>query len=431
MEQFILRNSRFLIDGILLYLLLSPAALGAAGEVCLSRKLHEGLDWMEVRGNCVAALPLFREAAAARNRNLAARAMLYIGYCEERLHVPGARANYARLIREFPDQRRTVAEAGVRLRAFDRVDPSGFRIVASIPVPGQPTFALMLAARAELFVSTEQGVAVIDVRRNVVIHDYPFDQRVSALAAARDGSRVFAAQASGDVRVIDPGAGTVTTLRTRGGPVRDIVASPDGHMVFLAQEQYGLHQVEVATGSDRKLSDRWTAGVALSNNGRTLFASVIQGKGRDTIAWFEAASGAPLGELGGIPYIAGKIALTPDGTQLWGGAHNACASYAYQTTGCPNLAKGVVHVIRAERPKVVRSLGFPTIAGDVITPFKDGSLIAIGAAQSLLFVEPKSFDLAGSIDIEASGSLVFGPEGDTAYAPVPRKNEVVVIKLSR
>ena len=83
-----------------------------------SQAFQEAVTLMEARGDCRAASPIFARVAEGNDRSLAARALVYLGTCHERLGRAEAAATYRRVIERFPEQRTAVAEARRRLTAL-------------------------------------------------------------------------------------------------------------------------------------------------------------------------------------------------------------------------------------------------------------------------------------------------------------------------
>ncbi len=92
--------------------------LASAADRAREQKFQQAVDLMETRGDLHAALKLFEELARGPDRNLAARSLLYLGSCYEKLGKEGSQRAYERVVREFPDQRDVTAEARSRLAAM-------------------------------------------------------------------------------------------------------------------------------------------------------------------------------------------------------------------------------------------------------------------------------------------------------------------------
>ena len=94
-----------------------------------ANKLQEAINFMETKGNYPAAILLFEEVAKGPDRSLAARSLLYVGLCYEKLDKNEARKAYQRVIREFEDQTVVVAEARARLSALNQAKASTAMVV--------------------------------------------------------------------------------------------------------------------------------------------------------------------------------------------------------------------------------------------------------------------------------------------------------------
>ena len=92
--------------------------LAWAADRAHEQKFQQAVDLMETRGDLPAALKLFEELARGPDRNLAARSLLYLGSCYEKLGKEGSQRAYERIVREFADQRDVTAEARSRLAAM-------------------------------------------------------------------------------------------------------------------------------------------------------------------------------------------------------------------------------------------------------------------------------------------------------------------------
>ncbi len=91
--------------------LLASAVIALAQPRTLSQQLQDGITLMETRGDYRAAIAVFELIAKGADRALAARALLYLGRCYERLGASEAQGAYERVIQNFADQRDAVAEA--------------------------------------------------------------------------------------------------------------------------------------------------------------------------------------------------------------------------------------------------------------------------------------------------------------------------------
>ncbi len=99
--------------------------LAWAADRAREQKFQQAVDLMETRGDLQAALKLFEELARGPDRNLAARSLLYLGSCYEKLGQEGSQRAYERIVREFADQRDVTAEARSRLAALGQNSKQG------------------------------------------------------------------------------------------------------------------------------------------------------------------------------------------------------------------------------------------------------------------------------------------------------------------
>ena len=82
-------------------------------EVLLGRGLHQE----EVEGNCKAAVETYQKVLQQKNaaRNVAARAQLHLGSCQETLGNAESRKSFERVVQEYADQKEVVTLARARL----------------------------------------------------------------------------------------------------------------------------------------------------------------------------------------------------------------------------------------------------------------------------------------------------------------------------
>jgi Tol biopolymer transport system component/Skp family chaperone for outer membrane proteins len=94
-----------------------------SAEVLLGTALHQE----EVEGNLEAAIQTYKKLLAdyPDNRPLAARALLQMGRCYEKLGKEGARNAYERLVRDYADQSEAAAQARTRLAALRKPPVAG------------------------------------------------------------------------------------------------------------------------------------------------------------------------------------------------------------------------------------------------------------------------------------------------------------------
>ena len=98
-------------------LLLAAAQKQDQAEVALRAAIDKEL----IDGDLKAAIEMYKKILArpGGNRAAAAKALLHIGQCQEKLGNAEARKSYEQLLREYPDQREVATEARGRLAALE------------------------------------------------------------------------------------------------------------------------------------------------------------------------------------------------------------------------------------------------------------------------------------------------------------------------
>ncbi|MCX6634084.1 MAG: hypothetical protein NT090_03175 [Acidobacteria bacterium] len=109
------------------------AALGAglaltqaprSAEVQLKAAEHK----QQVEGDLKGAIEQYRKLAQGRDRAVAAKALVRMGECYEKLGDAESRKAYERVLREFADQTGAVAEARARLAALKSAEPPAITV---------------------------------------------------------------------------------------------------------------------------------------------------------------------------------------------------------------------------------------------------------------------------------------------------------------
>ena len=113
------RAARFLASAIFAGLLAAPLAIAQKddqAEVLMQAAHHKQL----VEGQLEEAIQLYKRVVQepARNRTLAAKALLEMGQCYEKLGKTEARKAYERVLRDYADQNEAAAQARARLAAI-------------------------------------------------------------------------------------------------------------------------------------------------------------------------------------------------------------------------------------------------------------------------------------------------------------------------
>lgn len=239
---------------------------------------------METRGDCASAIPSFTAAAQGGEPQVAARALLLRGQCEERLgRVAAARRSYQRLLRDFPgadlvvEARRRLdrltalvadgAFPGLTLRRLPVGSqvPSGSvsrdgRYLAYHDEQGGARRRSLITGKSELLVF---GPQVEDGARAVPLLLSPDGQRLAytwfSRAAPAGGAGPATPTAELRVRTLPDGDADTLVGNEEAREVRPVAWSADGRRVFAlasdAAHRVRLIAVEVASRAVERLAD--------------------------------------------------------------------------------------------------------------------------------------------------------------------------------
>ena len=190
---------------------------------------QSGLYKEEVNGDLEAAIQIYERVLKdfPKNRPVAAKALLHIGLCYEKLGKQEAQKAYRRLIQEYADQHEPVAQARARLAAL-----------------GQ---ALGAAGDAQ--------------QTGLVVREVKIEQGEYGLSLSRDGNKlVYPKRKDGktNLMVRDLASGEETQITNyETGNARYPLFSPDGKKVayshHLDLRNQKLHIVSLETGEDSDL----------------------------------------------------------------------------------------------------------------------------------------------------------------------------------
>jgi len=118
----------FLLAGLLGAALAAGFPANQARDDRAEVALQAALKKEAVDGDLKGAIELYKKVAASTNRAAAAKALLRMGHCHEKLgdaEAGEARKAYQRLVRDFADQAEIVAQARVRLAALGGPSAAG------------------------------------------------------------------------------------------------------------------------------------------------------------------------------------------------------------------------------------------------------------------------------------------------------------------
>lgn len=101
-----------------LALAIASVAVDAQRNTQAEVRLQAAITKETVEGDLAGAIALYKQLASGADRSVAARALVRMGACYERLGDKDARAAYERAAREFSDQAEAAAQARARLAAM-------------------------------------------------------------------------------------------------------------------------------------------------------------------------------------------------------------------------------------------------------------------------------------------------------------------------
>ncbi len=253
---------------------LAAFCLGAARAATATQadQFQQAIDLMETKGDYPAAVRLFEQVARGPDRALAARSLLYLGHCYEKLGQEESVNAYRRVLREFPEQREAVEAARAQLSAL-----------------GQPVGA---------------GEQTAAVRR---VWSGP---EVDIMGApSPDGSYLsFVDWDTGDLAMYELATGEKRRLTDKGSWIDSpdyaeySMPSPDGKRIAYGWSNgdrfYDLRVIELGTSRSeprilyRREDTDYVQPAAWSPDGTSILAIIERAGGSNQIAWISAVNGS-------------------------------------------------------------------------------------------------------------------------------------------
>jgi Tol biopolymer transport system component len=275
-------NSRWMTAGILAGLLcFAPSAFTQKpdrAEVQFEAASKKEL----VDGDLKAAIGLYSKLVQSTNRAIAAKALIQMGQCQEKLGQADARKSYERTIRDFADQKEAVATAHVHL---DKMAGSAEKGIVAREASGMQ------------------------------------NNRAFGSAISRDG-RYLAFTNNGNLGIYDVSAGTARGVATKASPDAGLynpLISPDGK--YIAYQRVGSPDVNglYVIGSDGANPRRLAGGKDL-----TAIPWDWAPDGRHVLAVFRSSGKAPQcalvsvadGSFRIVASQAGAGRIAPDGRHI-------------------------------------------------------------------------------------------------------------------
>jgi Tol biopolymer transport system component len=256
-----------------LLLALSPdtaAQKSQSADVLLGAALHQE----EVDGNLEAAIETYKKILAEYpdNRPIAAKALLQMGRCYEKLGTDGARKAYERLVRDYADQNEAAAQARTRLMA----------LLKPAPVSQEPT----LSIRKVVWTPPDMG--------NIEGSPSPDGRSLS-----------FTDWETGDLAVVDLETGTTRRLTDKGSweESEEFAMfsrwSPDGRQIaydWYDGRSMDLRVISAAGGAPRTILDNeneeWSQVYDWSPDSRHILVLLENENGQGQIIRVAAADGS-------------------------------------------------------------------------------------------------------------------------------------------
>jgi len=169
-------------------------------------------------------------------------------------------------------------------------------------------------------------IAVVDTTTNTVVNSIPVGGTPRGIGLSPDGSRLYVSnQSSNDVAVIDTASDSIITTVPLGVNIAhgDIAVSPDGSRAYLSDNQTDqLFVIDTASNTlvDTVYIGGNPLGAAVSPDGNYAYASRGGGGG---IAVVDTSTNIIVADVASGPIW--QLALSPDGTLLYGGSFGSVA----------------------------------------------------------------------------------------------------------
>jgi Tol biopolymer transport system component len=209
---------------------------------------QQGIHLEEVKGELKKAIVAFQKLIDdyGEERTLVAKALLHIGICNEKMGKEEAQKAYQRVIREFSDQRETVAEARSRLAAMDSASRTRLPefggdvegpVFRKIEIPSQKVSTHLarlspdgtkILCLDELDKTGEYGLFVINLstgQKNLLVEGVQA-QTYIFFDWSPDSKNIVYKHGRNELRVVGVEGGESKTLWSSDSP-KDVIYSPD------------------------------------------------------------------------------------------------------------------------------------------------------------------------------------------------------------
>ncbi len=303
-----------------------------------------------------------------------------------------------------------------------------------IPTRPHPIHLVRNPKSGEIYILTLEGIqALVDDGRPVVRDLWLGNAR--SMALRRDGSLIAIGTYDNQVFLLTTEGRITDTFGLQNLPA-GLAFSADGQDLFVAAVFSGLKRIHLPSRQllpFSAMSGRCPVSLALSPDGGRLYVDYQCGApkgGHNEIDVLDSHTGQSLGLITGFANVGNAMDVSPNGTEIWANAGDACSNPNYDHVGCPHFPASVVNVIRTDDSRLVRSFAFPlSEPAGTITFLPDGSRALIGGSP-LRVVDTASLGVVESYPLMAAGDSVFNAAGDRLYIPAYEKSAVAVVDLA-
>jgi YVTN family beta-propeller protein len=140
---------------------------------------------------------------------------------------------------------------------------------------GNPYRVLFAPDGKRAYATTSAGyLVVIDVAARQVIASVSTGLGpINGIAFSPDGAALYLSSTSGGVATVDPRTNAVLRTYPLAGQLQDIVPSPEGDKLYVADERAGVVALSLASGAAERLPAPGAFGLGLSNGGAKLWVT--------------------------------------------------------------------------------------------------------------------------------------------------------------
>ena len=325
---------------IILFTAIAAALSLLAADRARETKLQQAIDLMGTKGDFPGAIKLLEDVAKSSDRNLAARSLLYLGDCRQKLGQQESRRPYERIIREFAEQKDVVAEARARLTALGGPGGAGGPVARRVLADASGVSGVLTADGKYIRgIDWDTGdvvqFEVASGQRSRITNRGPWSKDEVSFeyqAFSRDGKQiVYDSEVLSDakdwfyplrIRNLD-GSGLRTLYSQKDCCVHPLDWSPDAGSILASRDHnkaVELILISTADGSVRVLrsiSSGWFQGASFSPDGRFVaFSSVGEGSPPNGDIFLMTADGRNEVVVAGHPAEDELLRWTPDGRSL-------------------------------------------------------------------------------------------------------------------